>query len=141
MYRWPSAKVCAGGSSFILLPSLSENRGPSTSSTSSPLLTNAVREPAIEKGLIGWPAFGKAQVAFALERLERAQQDGLAAAFAAQDEEGVERPERLRADAAVRHQIGIVAGVAVERRKRALEERDGNRGTHVHAGVEQLAGD
>ena len=42
--------------------------------------TNPVRQPAVEECLIGGPALGEAQVALALERLERAQQHGLAAA-------------------------------------------------------------
>src|SRR5690242_9121857 len=101
--------------------------------------TNAVRQPAIEKGLIGWTAFREAEVAFALKRLERAQQDGFAAALSAKREEGIKGGERLRPDAAVRHEVGIVAAVAVERGERALEKGDGNRGPHVHARVEQLS--
>src|SRR5690242_6546217 len=89
-------------------------------------LANTVREPAVEEGLIGWPALGEAQVAFALERLERAQQHGLAAAPAALGEESVQRRQGSRADPPVRRQIGIVAAVAVERGQRALEKGDGD---------------
>ena len=92
-------------------------------------LTNPVRQPAVKERLIGRPALGEAEVAFALERLERAQQHGLAAAVrpARPGEEGVERGERRRADAAVGDQVGIILAAAVERGQRALEEGDGDR--------------
>jgi hypothetical protein len=80
-----------------------------------------VREPAVEKGFVGGAALGEAEVAFALERFERAQQDSLAIR-AAQGEEGIERGKRLRSAAAVWREVGIVAGVAVERSQRALEK-------------------
>jgi hypothetical protein len=56
-------------------------------------------------------------------------------------EEGVERGERRRADAAVGRQIRIVLGVAVERGERTLEKGDRDRRPHVGAGVKQLVGD
>ena len=59
-------------------------------------VADTVREPAIEEGLIGGALFGQAEVAFALQRLERAQQHGLAAALAARFEKAVERGQRAR---------------------------------------------
>ena len=99
---------------------MSENGGPSTSSTSSPLLTNPVREPAVQECLIGWPALSEAQIALTLERLERAEQDGLTAARPPNRQERVQRAERGRADAAVRCQVGIIPAVTVEFRLKGL---------------------
>src|SRR4051812_13231865 len=85
-------------------------------------LTDSVREPAVEERLIGWAALGEAEVALALERLERAEQHRLAAVAAAGDEEGVERGQRRRANPAVGHEVRIVLAVAVERGQSALQE-------------------
>ena len=72
---------------------------------------DAVREPAVEECLIGGPALGEAQVALALQRFERAEENGLAAAFAAGFEISVERAERARPDAAVGNQIGKILAI------------------------------
>src|SRR4051812_2329884 len=101
-------------------------------------LTNSVCEPAVEERLVGWPALGEAEVALALEGLDRAQQHGFAAASTAAGQKRVDRGERIRADAAIRRQVWIVGRVAVERGQCALEEGNGARRAHVHAGVEQL---
>src|SRR3546814_15797111 len=44
------------------------------------ILTDSVREPAVEKGFVGGPRFGEVEVAFALKRLDRLDEHGLAAA-------------------------------------------------------------
>src|SRR5690348_14816139 len=85
------------------------------------------------KYIIAGPPLGEAEVAFALKRLERAQKHRLAFASTAQLQERVERCERLRADAPVRHEVGIVAAVAVERGQRPLEEGDRDRRAHVRS--------
>src|SRR5438270_4731735 len=90
------------------------------------LITNSVRQPPVKERLIGWTAFGEAQVALALQRLEPAQQHGFAARRAADLEEAVERGERRRADPPVRREVRIVFAVAVERGQCALEEGDGD---------------
>src|SRR3569833_518090 len=103
--------------------------------------TNPVGEPAVEKGFVGRAALGEAQEAFALQRLERAQQDGLTAWPAAFGEEGIEGGKRLSADATVGNEISIVFAIAIQRRLRALQDRRGDLLAHVHAGGEQLRGD
>src|SRR5437870_13141546 len=92
----------------------------------SPSITNPVRQPSVEERLIGWPAFGEAEVALALQRLERAQQHRFPAARTAHHKEAVERGERRRADPAIGREVGIIAGIAVQRSERALEEGDGD---------------
>ena len=52
-------------------------------------LTNTVLQPPVKERLIGWPALGEPEVAFALERLERPEQHNLAAVRSAQFEEGI----------------------------------------------------
>src|SRR5690348_18500966 len=89
-----------------------------------PSLTDPVRQPAVEERLVGWAALGQTEVALALECLQRAQKHPLAARPPAQLKEPVERGEGLRPDAAIRHQVGIIASVAVERGQRPLEESD-----------------
>src|SRR3546814_15640192 len=42
-------------------------------------VADAVRQPAVEEGFLARAAFGEGDVAFALQRLHRAQQHGLAA--------------------------------------------------------------
>ena len=48
---------------------------------------------------------------------------------------------KLRPDASVGDQVGVIDAVAVERGQRPLEERCGDRRPHVDAGVEQFGGD
>lgn len=93
------------------------------------------------KYIIAWPPLSKAEVPLALQCLERAQQHRLARRLSSKRQEGIEGAERLRADAPVRHQVGIVLAVAIERRQRPLQEGDRDRRAHVGAGVEQLGGD
>ena len=76
-----------------------------------------------------------------MQGFERTHQHGLARLLPARREVGVERVQGQRTDAAVRSQIGIVLGIAVERRQRALEEGRRDRGAHVDASVEQLRRD
>src|SRR5690348_8395439 len=142
MYRWPSAKVCGAGSVLIRVSAPKVTKVTWFHAFFVTLwIANTVREPAVEERLIGWPALGETEVTLALERLERAQEDGFAAGFAAKHKKAIERGERLRADAPVGDEVGIVATIAVERSERALEEGDGDRRAHVDAGVEQLGGD
>ena len=75
------------------------------------MLTDPVRQPAVEERLVGGPPLGQAEVAFALQGFERAHQHGLAARSAAHLEEGVERGQGSRAEAAIGNQIGIVAAI------------------------------
>src|SRR3546814_3794504 len=71
------------------------------------MLTDTVREPAVEKGFVGGPRFGEVEVAFALKRLDRLDEHGLAAA-PAMCEQRIERGERFRPDRAIAHEIGII---------------------------------
>src|SRR5690349_11305095 len=75
-------------------------------------LTNTVRQPAVEERLVRGAALGEAQIAFALQRLECAEEHVLAAALAANREEAVERGEGSVPDAPVGHEVGIIAAVA-----------------------------
>ena len=61
-------------------------------------LTSSVRKPAVKECLVGGTALGKAQVALALQRLERTQEHGLPAALAADPKECVECGEGDVAD-------------------------------------------
>src|SRR3546814_15074612 len=83
--------------------------------------TDAIGEPAVEEGFLARAAFGERDVAFALQCLHRAEEDGFAA-LAARFQQAVERRQRARPDVAVDHHVGIVARGAVERLERALEE-------------------
>ena len=83
----------------------------------------------------------QAGVAFALERLERAQQHSLAAASATDLQESVERVERHVPQPTVRCQVAIFLLVTVERGESALQEGDRDRRPHVDARVEQLRGE
>src|SRR3546814_4939224 len=78
-------------------------------------VADPVRQPAVKEGFLAGAALGERDVAFALQRLHRAQQHGLAARVA-HAQEGVERGEGARADDAVDGDVGIVARGAVERR-------------------------
>src|SRR4051812_34350146 len=128
MYRWPSAKVTAGGSSGIgNSPIFANVRSDGVNSA----LADTVRKPPVKKRLIAWTALGEAQVALPLERLERSQKHRFAAGRTARREEGVERGQRCRPDPPVRRQVGIVLAVAVERRQGALQEGHGHRRAHV----------
>src|SRR5215218_9268696 len=105
------------------------------------MLTDSVRLPAVQECLVGGSPLGEAEVALTLQRFESAHQHGLAVLKTTLCQEGVESSERLVADAAVRNQIEIVAGIAIERRQRALKEGRSDGGAHVDAGVEQLSSD
>ena len=70
-----------------------------------------VREPAIEKSLVGGAFLSEAEIAFALQRLERAQQDCLAAALPARLKERIERGDAGRAEAPVWNQIGKILAI------------------------------
>src|SRR5688572_8487084 len=72
------------------------------------LRTDAVRQPPIEKRLIGGAALGQPDVALALKRLESAHQHGLAAGFAAGGKEAVECEQSGWPDAAVGRQVAEV---------------------------------
>src|SRR3954447_12536988 len=122
MYRWPSAKVCAGGRGFMQVSGSKVVKVATSTRARESRRANSVREPSVKERLIGRAPLGKAQVAFALKRFERAKQHGLVAAAAPQLEEAVERRQRHGADAAVGHKIGIVLAVAVESGERALKE-------------------
>src|SRR5438067_1677820 len=144
MKRWPSAKVPGGGRGFIGRSPVRKVTQKSAQERS--LLTDSVRQPAVEERLIGRAALGEAKVTLALEGFERAQEDGFAVGSllvaptqanrrrrAANLEEGVQRGERRRPDASVGHQVGIVAAIAVERSESTLEEGDRHRRPHVGA--------
>lgn len=90
------------------------------------------------KYIIAWPPLGEADVPFALERIERAQEHLLAGAFAAKLQERVQRGERRRSDPPIGDKIGIVSLSSIERGKSALEKRRRHGRPHVDAGVEYL---
>ena len=71
------------------------------------------------EGGLTWPPLGEAEVALSLERLERAEQDRLAAALAPDLEEAIQSGEGLRADASVGHEVEIILAVAVQGGERA----------------------
>src|SRR3546814_6810192 len=85
-----------------------------------PLLTNAVGEPAVKKGLVGGPALGQRQIALALERFERLEQH-LLARPPANGQKGTQRGDRLRAHGLVHLQVGIVPPVAVRSEEHTSE--------------------
>src|SRR3954452_17941659 len=142
MKRWPSAKVTGGGSGFTGDSPLERSqRSQPYACAPESRLTDSVRQPAVEERLIRSAAVREAQVALALKRLERVHEHRLAAALPAQREKGVERGERAGINLPVRHEVGIIMTVAVERRQHTLQKRRRNRRPHVDPGIEQLRGD
>ena len=69
------------------------------------------------KCLIGRAAFSQPQIAFALERFECAQQNGLSTALSARFEETVERGQRAWSDPPVWNQIGIISAIIYLRKQ------------------------
>ena len=92
-------------------------------------IADSVGKPAIKKRLIGGSPFGQAEIAFALQGLDRAQQHGLGARFAAHIEKGVERAKCRLANPSVGNQIGIIAAIIYLRKQTpwTTESRTGRR--------------
>ena len=86
---------------------------------------DTVREPAVKERPIGRAALGETKASLALQRLERTQTDGLAAAPPARLEKGFKRGQRARSDTPVGNQLGKFLSVAVKRGQRALDEVSG----------------
>jgi hypothetical protein len=80
-------------------------------------LTNPVREPAIEKGLVGWAALRQAEVSLPLQCFERAQQHGFTTGFPANRQENIQRRQRALADSPIGNQVGIILAIIYLRKQ------------------------
>jgi hypothetical protein len=54
-------------------------------------LPDPVGKPPVKEGFVGWASFCQAKIAFALERIQRAEQDGFSFPLSSQLQECVER--------------------------------------------------